>query len=96
MSVQAVRDFWKKANDDPALQKHLDAVPRGAKEAAVPAIMRVAAAAGFAFTAEEYETAVREELARRHQGGEISDDQLARLAGGKSPVTWDPACYGRG
>ena len=86
MSEATVRAFWQKVKTDPALQKQLDAIPHGPKETAAPAVIRVAAAAGFAFSAEEYEAAVEEELARRHAARELSEEELARVAGagGKS------------
>jgi predicted ribosomally synthesized peptide with nif11-like leader len=83
MSVQTVRDFWQKANQDSALQKKLSATQSIAKDAAIADVIRIAAAAGFSFTQAEYETAVKEELARQHAAGDLNDESLAAIAGGQ-------------
>ena len=53
-------------------------------------LARVAGEAGFAFTAEEYQAAVKEELARRYAAAEIGEEQLHRVAGGADGVTKPP------
>jgi predicted ribosomally synthesized peptide with nif11-like leader len=85
MSLQTVREFWQKASQDPALQKKLGAGQSTDKDVAIDEVIRIAKAAGFAFTKADYESADKEELARQHAAGEISDEQLAAVAaGGKS------------
>ena len=45
-------------------------------------MVKVAAEAGFVFTAQEYEAAVKEELTKQHAAGELSAEQLETIAGG--------------
>jgi predicted ribosomally synthesized peptide with nif11-like leader len=90
MSVETVRQFWQRANQDPALQKKLGAVEAGAKDAAIAEVILIAKAAGFAFTQADYETAVKEELSRQHAATELGEDELAAVAGGNLT----PACSG--
>ena len=82
MSTEAVKKFWAKAKQDKALQAKLAAIQGKDHQAAIAAVVKLAAESGFAFTAQEYEAAVREELARQHAAGELSDEQLAGMAGG--------------
>jgi predicted ribosomally synthesized peptide with nif11-like leader len=84
MSVQTVRAFWQKARQEPALQEQLRAIQSDSMEASSAAVVRVAAAAGFAFTAREYAAAVQEELARQHAEGQLTDLQLEQAAGGNT------------
>src|SRR5262245_61135180 len=86
MSVQAVREFWQKAQQDPALRQQLEPLKTDDKAAPTAGVVRIAAAAGFAFTAEEYEVAVRQCLAQRHAAGELASDQLDIVAGGQAIV----------
>ena len=80
MSAQTVRDFWQKAKQDQGLQQKLDAIQERQRQATIAAVVKLAAEAGFAFTAQEYDAAVKEELARQHGAGELSDADLERIA----------------
>ena len=82
MSVQTVLDFWQRVHQETQLQEKLRAIPSSEPEATVAAVVRLAGEAGFDFTTEDYELAVRDELNRRHAAGELSEEQLAALAGG--------------
>jgi len=82
MSAQAVRDFWRAAEQDPGLQAKVQAIPGHDREALVAGFVRVAAEAGFAFTAEEYEAAFEEELARRRAARELALTQFKPVGGG--------------
>src|SRR4051794_36481863 len=84
MSLENVRAFWRKVEQEPALQEKFLEVQADGQAAAVAAVVGIAAEAGFAFTAQEYDAAVRDELVRRHATGEIPDEALAALAGGLS------------
>jgi predicted ribosomally synthesized peptide with nif11-like leader len=84
MSVEAVHAFWEMVRQEPALQEQLRRIQSDSLEASSAAVARVAAAAGFTFTAREYAAAVQEELARRHAGGQLSEEQLEQAAGGYS------------
>src|SRR5262245_11134225 len=82
MSSEAVQKFWQKAQQDPALLKKLTAIPPDDQQAAIATLVKVAAAAGFVFTAQEYDAAIKEELTRQHAAAELSDQQLEAVAGG--------------
>jgi predicted ribosomally synthesized peptide with nif11-like leader len=82
MSVQTVQAFWQKAKRDPALQAQLKAVQDPHRQAIAAEVVQIAAAAGFAFTAAEYETAVKEALGRQYAAGQLSEEQLGLIAGG--------------
>ena len=78
MSAQAVRDFWQKAQTDPGLRQQLQELKTDEQAAAITGAVKLAAAAGFAFTAQDYETALKE----RRSEGNLSDVDLARVTGG--------------
>jgi predicted ribosomally synthesized peptide with nif11-like leader len=61
MSIATVQQFWQKARNDPALQAKLQASASAHQEKAIAAVVGIAAAAGFVFTAAEYEAALKEE-----------------------------------
>jgi len=79
MSTEAVKKFWEKAQQDKALQAKLAAI----QLTTVAAIVTLADEAGFAFTAREYDAAVKEELARQYAAGELRDEQMEAIAGGR-------------
>ena len=91
MSAQAVQDFVQKAQSDPALQRQLQGVKSKDKNATIAGLVKIAAAAGFAFTAQEWRAAVKEELARRHAAAELSEEQLSLVAGGCCWGSWSEA-----
>jgi predicted ribosomally synthesized peptide with nif11-like leader len=82
MPAEAVQQFWQKAQSDESLQAQLSAIQEKERHATVAAIVKVAAVAGFVFTAEEYEADLDETLAKHKAAGELSQAQLAALAGG--------------
>ena len=83
MSIEAVQQFWSKAQQDQSLQSKVQAIPADSNSQQVLAqLIRIAGEAGFAFTATDYDDAIKTELARQHAAGEISDEQLAAVAGG--------------
>ena len=84
MSVQAVHDFWQKARQDPALRQQLEELKAEGKEATIAAVVRIAAEAGFTFTTEDYDKALRALLGREHAIGELTDAELERIGGGKT------------
>src|SRR5262245_56725149 len=105
MSTEAVQKFWQKAQQDKALQAKLTAIPPEKLQAGVAALVKVAAEAGFLFTAQEYEAAVKKEVARQHAAGELTEGQLQQIAGGAAglrvsaivlsgdPTTLSHACH---
>src|SRR5262245_29640949 len=83
MSTEAVKKFWQKAQHDKALQAKLAAIEAKHRQATVADIVKLAAEAGFTFTAAEYDAAVKETLVKEHAAGELTEEQLANLAGGR-------------
>jgi predicted ribosomally synthesized peptide with nif11-like leader len=82
MSTTTAKEFIHKVESDPALTAKLRAIPLSSREQALAEVVQIAAAEGFAFTAPDYETAFKEHLMEHHASGEISDEELARVAGG--------------
>jgi predicted ribosomally synthesized peptide with nif11-like leader len=82
MSTQAVHDFWQKAQTDPLLRQQLQGARTDDNARSNAAVAKIAAAAGFSFTAEEYDATLKEELARRFAAGELSQEELGQVAGG--------------
>ena len=81
MSKEAVIGMLTEANEDPALRARIEAIGTGeigVEETA--AFVSDAAERGFEFTAEEFNEVV--EMIRRHDGDEISDEDLEQVAGG--------------
>ena len=72
--------------DDPknSNEKKLEAIQEKERQTAVAAVVKLAAEAGFAFTAEEYETAVKKTLAERHAADQLDEAELGMIAGGGS------------
>jgi predicted ribosomally synthesized peptide with nif11-like leader len=91
MSVQTVRDFWRKVKDDAGLRQKLNAIQEKERQATVAAVVMLAADAGFKFAADEYDAAVKETLVRQHAAGELSEQQLAEVAGGPKTNGGDTA-----
>jgi predicted ribosomally synthesized peptide with nif11-like leader len=88
MSIASVQQFLQQVRNDPGLQAKLQAISPETKEKALAEVVGIAAATGFAFTAAEYEAAVKEELARQHAAGELRGEQLERVAGGAAFSVW--------
>jgi predicted ribosomally synthesized peptide with nif11-like leader len=82
MSIETVKQFWEKARSDQAIQAKLNAVQGDQKEKSLSEVLRIAAGAGFDFTAADYESAVRESLCQQHAAGQLSDQELEKVAGG--------------
>ncbi len=82
MSEQSVLAFVKRAGSDSALQKKIDALPGD-----VGALVQLASAAGFNFTAEEWKAVAASFF------GELSESDLDNVAGGAAgPGVIDP-CF---
>ena len=82
MSTAIAKQFIHKVESDPVLTAKLRAITPGDGEQALAEVVKIAAAEGFAFTAPDYEAAFKERLMERHAAGELSDAELARVAGG--------------
>src|SRR4051794_39285507 len=89
MSAEAVKQFLKKAESTPELQRKLQAVPKGGGQTSVAEIVKLAAAHGFEFTTTDYETAVDDMLTEKHAAGGLSDSELALISGGLMCISSD-------
>jgi predicted ribosomally synthesized peptide with nif11-like leader len=89
MSTQSVKQFLKKAESTPDLQKKLQSIPKGGGQWSIAEIVKLAAATGFEFTTTDYEAAVDEMLAEKHAAGALSDSELALISGGLMCVSSD-------
>jgi predicted ribosomally synthesized peptide with nif11-like leader len=81
MSIASVEQFFQQVRNDPALQAKLQASASAHQEKALAAVVGIAAAAGFVFTAEEYKEAVKEILARQYAADQLSEAQLGLIVG---------------
>ncbi len=84
LSMQNIFDFWKKTKTDAGLRQQLSLINEKEPVAIVAAVVKLATEAGFEFTAEQYNAAVEEELARQHASGELNDAHLQWIAGGNN------------
>lgn len=88
MAVEQVKAFLAKVKDDADLAKKLEDAQKaykGDKDAAIEAVVvPVAKAAGFAFTAAEFEAAFNK------GEGEASAEELDAVAGGSSDICGIP------
>ncbi|MGE3807339.1 MAG: Nif11-like leader peptide family natural product precursor [Gemmataceae bacterium] len=84
MSTKNVHDFIEKIRSDEAIQAKLMEITTKQREATLAAIVKVGAEAGFAFNADEYQTAIKEEAERQHAAGELDKQQLDAVVGGYS------------
>ena len=75
MSTESVKQFWQKVQNDQQLQARLRAESRTSE------LVKVAAETGFTFTLQDYEAALKEEMARRHAADELRPEHLSQLAG---------------
>ena len=82
MPTEAIKQFWQKTQTDTAIQAKIAALEQKDHQPTLAAVIKLAAESGCVFSAQEYEVAVKEELARQHAAGEISDEQLEAVAGG--------------
>jgi predicted ribosomally synthesized peptide with nif11-like leader len=89
MSVENVREFMKKVENDPSLQKMLQSVPKGGGQWSVTELVKVGAKSGFQFTALDYEDAVNQILSEKHAAGALNDAELALISGGLMCVSSD-------
>ncbi|MEW6357870.1 MAG: Nif11-like leader peptide family RiPP precursor [Planctomycetota bacterium] len=81
MSVENMKAFFKKAEGDKALQEKVKALAKKHKpqsKGAVAELVKIASEAGHKFTAEHVA------LAQKAAKGQLSDDDLKKVAGGYS------------
>ena len=78
MSVQTVHSFLSSAKTDAELAAKVRGL-QGNRQTAVAGLVEVAGQAGFAFTAEHYETVVREHFAAEHAAPLVGPEEVASL-----------------
>jgi predicted ribosomally synthesized peptide with nif11-like leader len=89
MSVNTVKEFLKQAETKKDLKQKLQAIPKGGGQWSIGEIVKIAAAAGFTFTAQDYEDAVNQILQEKHAAGALSEGELALVSGGLMCVSSD-------
>ena len=83
MSTEAVKQFFQQAQHEPALRAKLGAIqPTEDPQEVIPLLVKVAADAGFVFTAQECASAIKAVMAQQPAPGELSEKQLEAVAGG--------------
>ncbi len=88
MSIQTAVEFLEKANQDVALQKELSAMVEGKLESACGPFVELASTHGFEFTIEEFHE-ILDTLRREDLEGELTDDDLQNVAGGRPDFRLD-------
>ena len=83
MPRSAPLEFLSKAQEDPALSARLVAALEQGGKVTDDEVLRIAQASGFRFTADEFHTAVRRDIAERFAAGE---KQLADVVNVKVPL----------
>ncbi|MGE3809901.1 MAG: Nif11-like leader peptide family natural product precursor [Gemmataceae bacterium] len=68
MSVEKASEFINLLPREPALQAEVRAVPQGNREEALAAILHIAQARGYSFSADDYLRAVKAHLDARQDG----------------------------
>jgi predicted ribosomally synthesized peptide with nif11-like leader len=81
MSVEAVKEFFEKADTDEALQAQIQEMIEGKEEYGCCAFAALAAEHGFEFTAEEMHDGI-EQLRSSEDERELTDEDLENVAGG--------------
>lgn len=90
MSTESVKQFWQQALTDQNLRAKVQANPTGNKiwtttaselEKRIGEVVKIAAEAGFTFTIQDYQAAVKEELGKQHAAAELRPEDLAKVAG---------------
>ncbi len=89
MSIEIVKQFLNKAETTPTLQKQLQAIPKGGGQWTIAEVVKIAAKAGFKFSAQDYEDAVNKVLSEKHAAGALNEAELALISGGLMCVSSD-------
>jgi predicted ribosomally synthesized peptide with nif11-like leader len=82
MSIESVAAFLEKANQDVTLQGELSTLVEGKEETACAPFIELAGRHGFEFTIEELHE-VLDALRAQDSEGELTDDHLEQVAGGR-------------
>ncbi|SFG13236.1 nif11-like leader peptide domain-containing protein [Desulfotomaculum arcticum] len=82
MSVENVKSFYAKVKEDEKLQHQIKEQAKGTAEESMQALVGLAAAQGFPFDKKDLEAFIDEETKKFNTQGELSDAELAEVAGG--------------
>ena len=83
MATEAVQQFWNRVEKDAALRRKVSPLRDMDDSSAITGeVVRIAADAGFEFTADELEQATEAIRAEAQMEGELQNDQLERVVGG--------------
>jgi len=91
MSAEVVKAFIGKVTEDEDLQTKLQSIDDDGEDA-LGQIIGIASEAGFSFEAEDYQTVVHEMAKVRHAAGELSDEDLEAVAGGRDTLISKGSC----
>jgi predicted ribosomally synthesized peptide with nif11-like leader len=76
MSTENIRSFFERAKDSPELQRKVEAISGATAQSTAEALAALSQESEFPFTAEEFL------IASRPAQGELSDEDMAAVAGG--------------
>jgi predicted ribosomally synthesized peptide with nif11-like leader len=82
MTIEAIENFFKKAEQDENLKKELAFWVEGNEEISCVYLTTLARDHGFEFTPEELHDAIEEVRKREQDGQELTDEDLENVAGG--------------
>ena len=82
MSVENVKSFYAKLKEDENLQHQIKEQAKGTAEESMQALVGLAAAQGFPFDKKDLEAFIDEETKKFNTQGELSEAELAEVAGG--------------
>jgi predicted ribosomally synthesized peptide with nif11-like leader len=77
-------EFLKTAQKDPKLNARVRAAAENGGKTTAKEVLKIAQEAGYSFTGEEFETAVRADMARRFAAGDVT---LRRMVNDAEPLS---------
>jgi predicted ribosomally synthesized peptide with nif11-like leader len=80
MSMEGAVSFWRRVEQDAALQSALSTAEATTESEAAVVVVSIARRAGYDFTPEELTAALQRSSQAR--GAELNDEQLEKVAGG--------------
>jgi len=89
MSVETVKMFLKKVNNDEQLQKRISGMEADSWENMLVGLTRLGEEAGLPFRADDFLRFQEELFANFNRNGELDDEQLDLVAGGTGSISQD-------
>jgi len=86
MSVDNVKNFYAKVNEDESLQQQLIELARTSAEESMQALIQLANEQGFSFDNNDLEAFFAETAKNLSPTGELSEAELDAVAGGNTPA----------